>query len=67
VISTLIANPILFELYDVSSVKDIVLGAAACGESLSQKIHELQPQWRVLVGYGRISYCAFRGLNERAD
>ncbi|PCG89490.1 AMP-dependent synthetase/ligase [Penicillium occitanis (nom. inval.)] len=52
VISTLIANPILFELYDVSSVKDIVLGAAACGESLSQKIHELQPQWRVLVGYG---------------
>jgi hypothetical protein len=46
-------------MYDVSSVKDIVLGAAACGESLSQKIHELQPHWRVLVGYGTISPVLF--------
>lgn len=52
VVAALAANPILFKLYDVSSVKDIVLGAAACSETVTQKMRELQPRWDILVGYG---------------
>jgi hypothetical protein len=54
VISGIMANYILFDIYDVSSIINIVHGAAAYGERLSQKNHELQPHWRVLVGYGTI-------------
>jgi hypothetical protein len=54
VVAALAANPILFKIYDLSSIKDIVLGAAACSESVTQKIYELQPRWRLLVGYGKV-------------
>ncbi|RYP15657.1 hypothetical protein DL767_010302 [Monosporascus sp. MG133] len=67
VVAALAANPILFKMYDVSSVKDIVLGAAACSESLSQKIHKLQPRWHLLVGYGLTECVSIVTWSRTAD
>ncbi|KAL3426495.1 hypothetical protein PVAG01_00004 [Phlyctema vagabunda] len=52
VVAALANNPILFQLFDLSSVREIVMGAAACSDSLSKKIYALRPTWKLLAGYG---------------
>jgi hypothetical protein len=66
IVAALAANPILFKLFDLSSVRDIVMGAAACSEGLSQKIHALQPKWQILAGYGTSSVCSLNVM-QAAD
>ncbi|KAG9494875.1 putative NRPS-like protein biosynthetic cluster [Fusarium musae] len=51
VIAALAANPVLFEIFDLSSVQDVVLGAAACSDSVTKKMKALMPSWSLLVGY----------------
>jgi hypothetical protein len=58
VVAALANNPILFKLFDLSSIREIVMGAAACSESLSKKIYALQPTWRLLAGYGKFALTA---------
>lgn len=53
VVAALANNPILFQLFDLSSIREIIMGAAACSDSLSKKMFALQPTWKILAGYGR--------------
>lgn len=55
VVAALANNPILFQLFDLSSIREIVMGAAACSDSLSKKMHALQPTWKILAGYGKFA------------
>lgn len=54
IIVALATNPFLFEVFDLSSVTTIVNGAAALDQSLSEKLHALQPNWKVITAYGNI-------------
>ncbi|KAH6719152.1 hypothetical protein BKA61DRAFT_731637 [Leptodontidium sp. MPI-SDFR-AT-0119] len=52
VVAALANNPILFKIFNLSSIREIIMGAAACSDSLSKKIYALQPSWKILAGYG---------------
>lgn len=51
-IVALIRNPFLLDIYDLSSVTSIVIGAAPFGIKTAQRLQELRPKWRILSGYG---------------
>ncbi|KAF4448429.1 putative phenylacetyl-CoA ligase [Fusarium austroafricanum] len=67
VIAALAANPVLFEIFDLSSAHDIVLGAAACSDSVTKKINSLMPHWKLLVGYGLTECVSIVTYSRSAD
>ncbi|PTB37960.1 putative NRPS-like protein biosynthetic cluster [Trichoderma asperellum] len=67
VVAALANNPILFQLFDLSSIREIVMGAAACSDSLSKKMHALQPTWKILAGYGLTECVSPVTLTPRSD
>ncbi|KAF9767599.1 hypothetical protein IL306_015213 [Fusarium sp. DS 682] len=67
VISALAANPVLFEIFDLSSVQDVVLGAAACSDSVTKKMKALMPSWNLLVGYGLTECVSIVTFTRPAD
>lgn len=67
VVAALANNPILFQLFDLSSIREIVMGAAACSESLSKKMYALQPTWKILAGYGLTECVSPVALTVRSD
>lgn len=48
----MVSNPVLFEMFDLSSVTTIVSGSAPLDKSLADRVHALQPKWRILGAYG---------------
>ena len=40
--------------YDLSSVAEVLTGAAPMGPEILQKVHSLFPRWKVLQGYGKL-------------
>ncbi|KAF4334070.1 phenylacetyl ligase [Fusarium beomiforme] len=67
VIAALAANPVLFEIFDLSSVQDVVLGAAACSDSVTKKMKALMPSWNLLVGYGLTECVSIVTFTRPAD
>ncbi|KAJ4162195.1 hypothetical protein BFJ70_g4439 [Fusarium oxysporum] len=67
VIAALAANPVLFEIFDLSSVQDVVLGAAACSDSVTKKMKSLMPSWSLLVGYGLTECVSIVTFSRAAD
>ncbi|KAH7216933.1 uncharacterized protein BKA55DRAFT_744019 [Fusarium redolens] len=67
VIAALAANPVLFEIFDLSSVQDVVLGAAACSDSVTKKMKALMPSWSLLVGYGLTECVSIVTFTRAAD
>ncbi|KAI1021955.1 hypothetical protein LB504_007266 [Fusarium proliferatum] len=67
VIAALAANPVLFEIFDLSSVQDAVLGAAACSDSVTKKMKALMPSWSLLVGYGLTECVSIVTFSRAAD
>ncbi|KAL9474315.1 hypothetical protein ACSS6W_008695 [Trichoderma asperelloides] len=67
VVAALANNPILFQLFDLSSIREIVMGAAACSDSLSKKMYALQPTWKILAGYGLTECVSPVTLTPRSD
>ncbi|KAL8870182.1 MAG: hypothetical protein Q9198_007695 [Flavoplaca austrocitrina] len=55
IIAALAANPFLFDIYDVSSVKAVVSGSASFGPHMAEALQKVQPTWQILPGYGEIS------------
>ncbi|KAL4922592.1 hypothetical protein BDW62DRAFT_215651 [Aspergillus aurantiobrunneus] len=52
IISALVNNPFLFELYDLSSVASVVTGSGPFGPRLAEALSKVRPSWQVLPGYG---------------
>jgi hypothetical protein len=52
IIVALAGNAFLFEVFDLSSVTTVVNGASGLDQSLVDKLHALQPNWRILTAYG---------------
>jgi hypothetical protein len=48
----MVSNPVLFEMFDLSSITTIVSGSAPLDKSLADRVHALQPKWRILGAYG---------------
>ncbi|KAF5551397.1 phenylacetyl ligase [Fusarium mexicanum] len=67
VIAALAVNPVLFEIFDLSSVQDVVLGAAACSDSVTKKMKALMPSWSLLVGYGLTECVSIVTFSRAAD
>ncbi|KAF5687020.1 putative phenylacetyl ligase [Fusarium denticulatum] len=67
VIAALAANQVLFEIFDLSSVQDVVLGAAACSDSVTKKMKALMPSWSLLVGYGLTECVSIVTFSRAAD
>ncbi|KAL6899906.1 acetyl-CoA synthetase-like protein [Trichoderma evansii] len=66
-VAALANNPILFQLFDLSSIREIVMGAAACSDSLSKKMYSLQPTCKILAGYGLTECVSPVTLTPRSD
>jgi hypothetical protein len=64
VVAALVANPILFKLFNLSSIREIAMGASACSDSLSKQLHALQPTWKVLAGYGKFTLMVPLAIRE---
>jgi hypothetical protein len=56
----MIANPLLFEMFDLSPITTIVSGSAPLDKSLADRLHALRPTWRILGAYG--TNRSLRGL-----
>ncbi len=59
----MVSNPLLFEMFDLSSITTIVSGSAPLDKSLVDRVHALQPKWRILGAYGMeqpqpVSFCS---------
>ncbi|RDW80797.1 acetyl-CoA synthetase-like protein [Coleophoma crateriformis] len=52
IIGALVMNPILFKMYDLSSVKRVISGSASLPEPLSKGLKQICPEWDILPGYG---------------
>ncbi|EPE34349.1 Acetyl-CoA synthetase-like protein [Glarea lozoyensis ATCC 20868] len=52
IIGALATNPILFKLFDLSSVKRVITGSASLPEQVSKAINQLCPEWEINPGYG---------------
>ncbi|CAI4212692.1 unnamed protein product [Parascedosporium putredinis] len=52
ILAALAANPVLFELYDLSSVTTIVTGGAPIYKELTDKIIGLCPTWTLIHAWG---------------
>lgn len=52
ILAALVANPFLLDLYDLSSVKASVTGAAALEKHLAEKLQTLQPSWQIIHAWG---------------
>lgn len=52
IVAALTANPFLFKIFDVSSVKSVVTGSAPFGPRMAESLKAVQPDWQVLPGYG---------------
>ena len=52
IIAALAANPFLYGIYDVSSVRGVVTGSAPFSPQLAESLKAVQPNWQVLPGYG---------------
>ncbi|KAJ5220197.1 NRPS-like protein biosynthetic cluster [Penicillium chermesinum] len=52
IISAMVNNPFLFELFDLSSVKSVVTGSGPFGARLAEALRKIRPSWQVLPGYG---------------
>ncbi|KAL4915860.1 hypothetical protein BDW62DRAFT_203312 [Aspergillus aurantiobrunneus] len=52
ILAALAANPFLLDLYDISSIKSTVTGAAALDRKVAAKLHELRPSWKINHAYG---------------
>ncbi|KAL4928071.1 uncharacterized protein BDV17DRAFT_298800 [Aspergillus undulatus] len=52
IISALVNNPFLFELYDLSSVTSVITGSGPFGPRLADALSKVRPNWQVLPGYG---------------
>ncbi|KAL4880710.1 hypothetical protein BJY04DRAFT_207902 [Aspergillus karnatakaensis] len=52
IISALVNNPFLLELYDLSSVRSVITGSGPFGARLAEALSKVCPTWQVLPGYG---------------
>ncbi|KAK4105140.1 acetyl-CoA synthetase-like protein [Parathielavia hyrcaniae] len=52
ILVAMVSNPVLFDMFDLSSITTIVSGSAPLDKSLADRVHSLQPQWRILGAYG---------------
>ncbi len=52
ILVAMVSNPVLFEMFDLSSIATIVSGSAPLDKSLADRVHALQPKWRILGAYG---------------
>lgn len=52
IISAMVNNPFLFDLFDLSSVKSIITGSGPFGARLADALSKIRPSWQVLPGYG---------------
>ena len=52
ILVAMVSNPLLFEMFDLSSITTIVSGSAPLDKSLADRVHALQPKWRILGAYG---------------
>jgi acyl-CoA synthetase (AMP-forming)/AMP-acid ligase II len=52
IIGALVTNPILFKVFDLSSVKRVITGSASLPEQVSKAVHQLCPEWEINPGYG---------------
>lgn len=57
ILAALVANPFLLDLYDLSSVKASVTGAAALEKHLAEKLQALRPTWNILHAWGEFPIC----------
>jgi acyl-CoA synthetase (AMP-forming)/AMP-acid ligase II len=46
-------NTDLIAKYDLSSVTEVITGAAPMGPVILQKLSDLYPGWKILQGYGK--------------
>ncbi|KAL9029266.1 MAG: hypothetical protein Q9180_007049, partial [Flavoplaca navasiana] len=58
IIAALAANPFLFDIYDVSSVKAVVTGSASFGPRMAEALKKVRPTWQILPGYAPIQPSA---------
>ncbi len=66
VIGTMIANPQVFKRYDLTCLKTIVSGAAACPAVFMKKLHEYLPSARLMNIYGPTEatiYCSYHWID----
>ena len=49
----LFQNVTLMKNHNLSSIVDVVTGAAPMGPETLQKLHRLFPKWNILQGYGK--------------
>ncbi|KAK4892104.1 hypothetical protein LTR49_028618 [Elasticomyces elasticus] len=52
IITAMANNPILLEMYDLSSVRSIVTGGGPLTRGLSERMYAVRPDWQILPGYG---------------
>ena len=52
IVAGLVAFPQLLDAFDLSSVQQLVIGAAALKPQIAQRLLQLRPNWQVLPGYG---------------
>ncbi|KAF7563749.1 hypothetical protein G7046_g407 [Stylonectria norvegica] len=67
ILAALAANDFLFDLFDLSTVRSIVTGAAALSGDLTAKLHVLQPKWQFLHAYGLTETCVLATLSSSHD
>jgi acyl-CoA synthetase (AMP-forming)/AMP-acid ligase II len=54
ILAAMAANPFLFQLFNFTSVRSVVTGAAALSLDLAEKLLALQPKWQFLHAYGKL-------------
>ncbi|KAL1959914.1 hypothetical protein VTO42DRAFT_582 [Malbranchea cinnamomea] len=52
IIVTMLKNEALMKQYDLSSVRQIITGAAPLGVETAEDLHRIQPTWSILQAYG---------------
>ncbi|XDG05069.1 hypothetical protein ABKA04_004684 [Annulohypoxylon sp. FPYF3050] len=67
ILAALADNPFLFEMFDLSTVRTIVTGAAPLSKSLAQRIETLQPMWKLLHAYGLTETCVIATITSQHD
>lgn len=52
ILASLVGNPFLFKVFDLSSVKSVYAVAGSVSAELIGKVKAVQPSWDVICGYG---------------
>lgn len=49
---TMVKNEALMKKFDLSSVRQVISGAAPLGLETAEDLHRIQPNWSILQAYG---------------